>query len=236
VGGDPGPTDPDFSSVVLLVGNENGSDGSSTFDDASNNNHTIITTGNAQWDSAQSPSGLSTSILFDGTGDLISAADHASLDIGGSEFTLDGWLRTTTTVGTYTFFCKQGTAASFNAGPVIVAVGTSLQFYASSNGTSFDIASARVIGTIAADTWYHFCVMRSGNTFSTHLNGVLGTLWTSSLAILGNTNAVSIGGCNDATQAWNGWGAAVRFTSGVARYVDSPQTNISVPSLPLPTS
>src|SRR3990167_8152900 len=94
-----GVTDPYWSSVVLLAFNENGADASTTFDDASNANHTLTANGNAQWDTAQAPTGLTSSALFDGTGDSITTNSSASFAFGTGDFTVEFFMRTADTIG-----------------------------------------------------------------------------------------------------------------------------------------
>lgn len=172
-GGGGGGGDPYFANVVLLAGNENGADGTTTFLDQSAGSPSRILTahGNVQWDSAQAPSGLSTSILFDGTGDYVTAPDHPDLEFGSSDFTMEGFIRPNTTSGNHCVLTKESTLTDFD-GFSIVTIGTSLQFYATSNSANWDIANGRVFGTVAAGNWYHFAVCRSGSSFYTFLGGV----------------------------------------------------------------
>ena len=57
--------DPYFANVVLLAGNESGADGTTTFLDQSSYARTLTAVGNAQWDTAQAPTGQTSSILLD---------------------------------------------------------------------------------------------------------------------------------------------------------------------------
>jgi hypothetical protein len=84
-------TDPNFASVVLLVGFD-GSDGSTTFTDESGAAHALTAVGNVQVDTAQSKFG-GASGLFDGAGDAITAADSAAWHFGTGDFTVEAWVR-----------------------------------------------------------------------------------------------------------------------------------------------
>ena len=172
---------------------------------------------------------MTSSGLFDGTGDTVSSADATALEPGTSDFTLEYMLRVTTVSGGHELVSKR-TAASF-APFTTQYTDTALVWYASSGG-GWDVASASPIGTIAVDTWYHVALTRSGDTFRAFLDGVKNaTEVTSSASLLDNTEGFRIGGGIGAGDL-NGWISNVRYTIGVARYT----ANFTPPTLPLPTS
>ena len=84
------PTDPDFSSVSLLLHGD-GTDGSTTFTDSSSNNFTVTANGNAQIDTAVKKYGTG-SMEFDGTGDSLTIADNAAFAFGTGDFTVEAWV------------------------------------------------------------------------------------------------------------------------------------------------
>ncbi|MGE3298622.1 MAG: phage tail protein, partial [Porticoccaceae bacterium] len=73
--------DPYWNNVVALL-HMDGTNGSTTFTDQKG--HTFTATGNAQISTAQSKFG-GASALFDGTGDLVSSADHADWALGAGD-------------------------------------------------------------------------------------------------------------------------------------------------------
>lgn len=228
-------SDPNFANVVLLAFNENGADGSTSFDDASNSNHTLTANGNAQWDTAQAPVGLTSSILFDGAGDWLTVADNADLELGSGDFTIEGWIRpNSTAAGFRSVLSKRASEPSF--GYLVVAQnGSALQLFASSNTASWNIASSKAMGSVATGNWYHWAVSRSGNTWHGFVGGVQGSgfPFTSSASVSDNAAALAIGaGAADGGQPYNGWIASVRMTVGTARYT----ANFTPPSLPFPDS
>ena len=66
-------------------------------------------------------------------------------------------------------------------------------FYASNNGTSWNIASGQAIGAMTYETWCHYAVVRSGSNFYLFKNGVLTTTFSSSAAMMTSTYPFMIG-------------------------------------------
>lgn len=227
---DAGGGDPYFASVVLLAVNDNAADGTTTFVDQSSYARTLTAAGNAQYDTAQAPTGMTSSLLLDGSGDRVTSANAAEFDVGTQDFAFEMWARPAALTGVKEWFGRRTTG---DEGPFIIAPnGTSLQWYASSAGLSWDVASASPIGTVAIGTWYHVALSRTGSTFRAFLDGVKNaTEVTSSASLYDNNEGINIGGI--ATVEFNGHVAAVRWTIGSNRNYTA---NFTPPTLPLPTS
>lgn len=210
--GDPAG-DPYWANVVALL-HMDGADGSTTFTDQKGK--TWTPRGNAQIDTAQSKFG-GASGLFDGTGDSIDTPDHADFNWGSGDFTVEGWIRPNTITGGH-YVIAQINAGGY--GWLIYQNGSALQLYLSSNGTAWDIASAKAFGTIATGSWNYFAVNRIGNDFTTYLQGVQGAAWSSSASIYDDTGTVEIGQGN-LTAGYNGWLDEIRLTKGVGRDISS---------------
>ena len=224
--------DPDFASVVLLACNESGADAGTTFDDASLSNHTLTANGTAAWDDAQAPTGQTSSLLSTGNGNFLSAADDADFDVADGLFTLEGWTRWSSVASFRTVYSKRTNFSTF-ANLVVLRNGTSLALFATSNGTSWDIANGSAIGTVAIDTWYSWAVTYDGATIRKFLNGAKNATDISSTAVItnGGTATVKIG-AEAASQTGSQWVASVRLNKGVCRYT----ANYTPPDLPLLTS
>ena len=80
----------DSSAVLLLHGL--GVDGSTTITDSETTAKTVTVAGNAQIDTAQYKFATG-SIMFDGTGDYITTADHADWNMADGKLTFDFWVR-----------------------------------------------------------------------------------------------------------------------------------------------
>lgn len=229
-----GGGDPHFANVVLLALNENGTDGSTTFDDQSNSNHTLTAVGNAQWDTAQAPSGLTSSGLFDGNGDRITVTSGGTdFDFGTSPFSIEGFLRIAASTQ-MNIFDADGFGQGFPRSWIIAKYSSAFGpenklLWAIATGTEYVTTNA-----ISLNTWTHFYVGRDGATLYTALDGIVNTHNVGSgysIPATGGYNP-TIGGQATYGNWYNGHIAAIRVTKGVARYT----ANFAPPSLPLPTS
>jgi hypothetical protein len=182
--------------------------------DASVQNN-AITVGDAQASTTQykwSP----TSLKLDGTGDWLTLVDGPQLQLGTSDFTIDGWLYLTATGAAYGIISK-GTATT--GWSVNVTSGNKLQFsYTASNLTGAT--------SLAATTWYYFAVVRSGSAtgnLKIYLNGTADA--TSGGAVTDNfnqTNILYVGASRTGLTPLNGYLQDVRITKGFARTITTP--------------
>lgn len=157
--------------------------------DVSGNGRDGIVKG-ARW----TPKGkIGAACAFDGANSYISLPDASSLDMDSTSFT----------IGLYAYFnvTDQQRHRIVDLNPVIAGYsglliqqyGNSLLFFASSSGTSWDIADGVPIGSITAGQWYCVVVKRDGNTISTFLNDVAGGSVTSSSSLYHGTYGFDIG-------------------------------------------
>lgn len=201
-----------ITNTSLLVGFKN----AGIIDNAAIND--LETIGNAQISTAIKKFGTG-SIAFDGTGDgLTIRGMPTNLQLGLGDFTIEGWVYFNTVSGNATI-SNTDLGSSTNLSYGIFRSGTTLQYFLSSNGTSWDIASGVTIGTVAASTWYHFALVRKGSTFTPYLDGIASTT-TSSSASLFNTTALGIGNIasGSGSSVLDGYIDEVRVTKGIARY------------------
>jgi hypothetical protein len=210
-------SDPYYANVSLLL-HCDGSNGSTTFTDNSPSPKTAIVSGNASLSNLQSHSG-GTSCRLDGAGDSISFADHADFAFGTGDFTIEFWIYPLAVSSFYGLLTKAG---STGTSPFLLHLNAgTLRLYLSANGSTWDIVNGGVIGSISVNTPYHIAVTRSGTTFRSFRNGVLGWNGTSSLSLYDSPNPLRIGcnfGAAGEAQFFNGYIDEVRLTKGVARY------------------
>jgi hypothetical protein len=223
------PADEYFQNVSLLL-HGNGTNGSTTITDNSPSPKTVTAVGNAQISTAQSKFGGS-SIAFDGTGDVLTIPDNSAFDFGSGNFTIEGWIyQTTPTTGLRLLYAKR-TIPSPGISNVAVAVnGGTMTAWAASGTASWDIVNGVTFGSVTANTWTHFAVIRNGTAFTGYLGGVGTSLGTSSATIINTASSVSIGGNTDGTSAFAGYIDDLRITKGVARYT----ANFTPPTEPFP--
>jgi hypothetical protein len=226
--------DPYFANVVLLVGNESGADGGTTFLDQSSAAQTITAVGNIQWDDQNVPASLTTWPLLDGNGDYLKVNAAASLVFGTGDLTIEGFFRTDDiTVGAFHPLVDADAADGLTGGWFhIQQVGQQMRF---GHGGAERITANNVF--TSTTTTYHWALTRSGGT-----SGVV-TLWVAGSSV--GTYSIGTGVLGETGRDWylgaqpafarffDGWGGgALCRVTGVCRYTG----NFTPPTLPLPTS
>jgi len=193
----------------------------------------LETVGNTQLSSRSPYSGASAgkSLYFDGTGDSLKIIDNPIINFGSGDFTIECWVYFNVVNAQMTIINKGWNSSSPYASYLIwMTSAGSLNFLASSNGSAWNIANERVIGTMTAGVWTHIAVTRTGTTFRAFVNGVINDAFTfTSSASLANIPAQTlfIGDRTNGDTSMNGYIKDLRITKGVAR-------TITVPNAPLP--
>ena len=201
--------DPNYSNVSLLL-NGNGTNGSTTFTDSSNNSHTVTANGNAQISTTQSKFG-GASMYFDGSGDYLSLASSSDFEFSTGDFTVEFWYYHISGNDRGLFANNSGASVGVN---FLVGVGGPFRIY---NGTSannlYDFSASPT-----ANTWQHLAVVRNSGTLTLYVNGISSgsTNWSGVNA--GNTATFSVGSAFGNARYANGFIDDLRITKGVARY------------------
>jgi len=214
----PDPSDPDFSSVSLLLHGD-GANGSTTFIDSSSYGHTVTPVGNAQISTTQSKFG-GASMYFDGSGDNLTLTNDASFVFGTGDFTVEMWVYHTSENSQEFYY--DGRPGS----PAVQGAYVTL-YKRSSNQLALFVNSAnRIVSTteILQDAWYHIAVCRQGSSTKLFLNGTQeGSTFTDTTNYLNGASRPIIGEVG-------GYIDDLRVTKGVARYT----SNFTPPTAPLP--
>ena len=179
----------------------------------------LETVGNAQISTTQSKFGGS-SIYLDGNGDRLIEPASPNLALGSGDFTIECWLRRSSASSAQAAILQMSAGADSYSLLFGYTSGASLVIYISSNGSSWDIASAQTLGTVQNDTWVHYALTRYGSTFRAFQNGVQQSTWTSSASIYQATNQCSIGYAQG-THQLAGYINDLRITKGIARYTSN---------------
>jgi len=187
-----------------------------------------------QIDTAQSKFG-GASGLFDGTGDYLSLADSDDWSFGAGDFTIDFWVRFNALPATGSGACIYSQRVD-DSNAVFLRLwntaGTySWQFRVTSAGAWLVNLSAGT--TVAANTWYHIALVRSGNNwYLLQLGSQLGTT-TDSDAFPDFAANVEIGIWGSVWHGLNGWLDEFRVSKGIARWTGnfSPPTSAYVSDL-----
>ena len=218
--------DPLFSSVQLLLR------GDTSIADASAYSRSVTASGGAAVSTAQKKFGAG-SIAFNGGAGTVVPAANAGYNLGSGDWVIEGWV----------YFNSVASDQRVGGGDLPFSIGgynwawyttTSgrLDYYLSSSGSSWNLASGSQFGTIVANQWYHVALVRNGSTVTPYLNGTAGTTASvGSSSIFNNTsNGPFIGA--QGTSYFNGFVDDFRVTVGNSRgYTGS---TITVPTAAFP--
>jgi hypothetical protein len=206
-GGGGGGTDPDFASVIMLIGAD------SSLVDESSYAHTITgANGMAQTTSDQKYG--AGCVAGNANTSQITMGDHASLTIGTNNYTWEAWVKAANTTTNLTFFDQ------FAASGILIL---------RKNGSGGDnkwlveVREAFAGGSIqpiyangahpAAGVWTHVCFDRTAGLWRIYLDGVM--------ILSGSDGNANVGDSND-SQVFLALGNMkldeYRITNGVARY------------------
>jgi hypothetical protein len=169
--------------------------------DGSTNNKNLTSSGNTKtepfspYDSQEYSAGShGGSMYFDGTGDYLSIADHADLDMGSSDFTIEGWYYPVVTPGGSNGLLSKRANSSEANGILIYFGGTSTGqpslLVAQSGSWAINTASSI---TFKTGQWNHFAIVRNGTSFKLYINGKAGVSVTSSITVTDNGHPFIIG-------------------------------------------
>jgi len=177
-----------------------------------------VTVTNAVASSAQS-NFYGGSWYFDGTGDWANVSGGSDFAFGTGDFTIECWAYTTTHTSSSRIISQDyDNNGSGNGTFLFYRSGSTMQFYSSNNGSSWDNVSGLTIGVIPVNTWTHLAVTRLNGTVYTWLNGIQQNSVSGSGNIT-NTGNVRIGCYGAGTgEFWNGYIQDLRIYNGVAKY------------------
>jgi hypothetical protein len=209
---DPGPTDPDFANVSLILRFDEANT-STRFIDLSPNSFVITRTGDAQNSTAEKKWGTS-SLLLDGSGDSLLTPANAAFNLVG-DFTVEMWVFPVVTTGNRT---QLHIHSGGNRGIHIWFVGTSLVM---DNGVDpGGFSEPEGTGSIVAGTWCHLRICKSGNTC--HYFKDFALLASLPAMNYGTPDRVTIGRYHPGgTQDAHSYIDDLRITKGIARSTES---------------
>ncbi len=209
-------------SFTTLMLHCDGADGSTSFPDSSQYNHTMTAVNQAQVDTAQFkfPTG---SLLCDGGTDRLTTPDSVDFDFSTSDFTLDFWIRFNG-LNSIDMISKGTNVTGWD---FVYANGIpELRMYGAGNlytsgSTSFSTA-----------TWYHLAFVRSGTNGLFFIDGTqsgttsnLGATNFDGGSLLDLAVGSNIGGTFGDL---DGWMDEIRVSKGIARWT----TNFTPPTAP----
>jgi hypothetical protein len=217
-----------WSNVQLLL------PGDTSTADASSYARSVTATGAAS-SATQSKWGGS-SISFNGSGQYLTVADSAALELGGSDFAIELWMRTTQTT-TYATLASR-VSAGFGSGSwslMLNASGTgSVALYAANFSTSAPMLLTSGV-SVADGAWHHVAWVRNGTQHSLYVDGTRYATATSSMTVADISQSLAIG--TDLVfsgRDFSGYIDDFRYTVGTNRNYTG--ATITVPSAAFPDS
>jgi hypothetical protein len=224
----PIPTDPNYSSVSLLLPMD-GANASTVFVDRSPVTKTVTVAGNAQISTLKSKFG-GASAYFDGNGDYL-ALNNSAFAFGTAFFTVEAWVNFNAFPGSGDYRGICGTYDTLNS------AGTNCWYFMfNNNGGTVElvagnfglsgVASASSGVTFNTGTWYHLAAVRDSTGVRLFINGVEPTyrVFTAFTGVNLTQTQFSVGHA-----AGNKYSDCyiddLRITTGVARYT----TNFTPP-------
>jgi Concanavalin A-like lectin/glucanases superfamily len=203
---------PDPSDPLSLLLHMDGTNGSQSFVDSSNNNFTITANGNAQISDVEKKFGNGAA-YFDGYGDYLELPSDSAFAFGTEDFTVEMWLYPTQMINDYHVF--------FDTRPSNGSLGEAITMFLKSNQTLHLLIVSEndiVSDPLTPDQWTHVALVRTGNDFKLYLNGTQsGNTFNNSGSI--NEPYLVIGKTvEDTINFYNGYIDELRITKGVAIY------------------
>lgn len=232
---------------------------SNRFLDNSTNAFTITVNGNTSIQAFEpfAPSAeYSTSVVggsgyFDGTGDYLTVANNAALQITNVDWTIESWMYLTTlpSASGYQAIAQKGRGNSSDY-EYFVAINNNAGNYRIS--VELSTTGSNVVGynsstiTLKANTWNHFAVSKSGTTLYYFVNGVAAgtSTITSATGWYTGTGTLGIGGNNNGSAYLVfGYMSGTRITKSGALYTTAftpptapPTTTVSAGTVSLLTN
>jgi hypothetical protein len=180
----------------------------------------------------QNPSSQ-TSVLFDGTGDYLTIPNNSAFNFGSGNFTIECWVYPTTVSGGVQTLVSLYGYSNNRRSWYLALDGAQLGLGWDADGSTppIDGIIASTSSPFVANRWHHVAFVRSGNTFSGYVNGVLAVSATSAVTLYNNTvDPVSIGATGPTyINLLNGHISNVRIIKGTALYT----TNFTPTTSPL---
>ena len=213
------------TSLLLLMDNYSIVNSTST-------NLPVTINGNTTISTAQYPTGMSSSIYFDGTGDYLTITNTTALQLNNTTaFTIEFWVYPSV-LPTPAYIIE-----NYNQSPPYQGYGVAYSVGGTGTITFWDGGGSWINTgiTLSLNQWTHIAITYegSGSTRRFFKDGVQsGSAGTVSSGINYTLGACSIGAQEAGITPWNGYISNLRFCKGTALYT----ANFTPPSLPMPTT
>lgn len=192
-----------FDNVSLLM-HFDGTNGSVSFADSSNNNFIFTSQGAPVLSTVAKRFGTA-SLLLDGNDDYLTRANNSAFDFGTGDFTVEAWLNFNGTG-------DAGLLASGSGGFDFSFIGSEIRLGRINTAWDASVPFARSI-----NTWYHVAWCRAGSVLRIFVNGVQIGADISNAIAYNSATSVTIGTAIG-QRVFNGYIDELRVTKGIARY------------------
>jgi hypothetical protein len=192
----------------------------------------VTINGNTTISTAQFPTGMSSSIYFDGTGDYLTVPSNAAFSFGTGDFTIEFWMYMTS------YGSSNQNILDFRGS---TGTGTNIAFYVENVGgigtkqlRLYNGASDAAVtsNNFPLNTWSHVAATRSGTSLRFFVDGVQVGATSTNSTNYSNTAGVYIGAYSGPTAYYYGYISNLRICKGTALYT----ANFTPPSLPMSTT
>ena len=164
----------------------------------------------------ETPTAVTGSVVFDGTGDRISVPASTQFAYGTGDFTIEAFVYLNSLSASYYSIYAQ-TVSGTNYLWIAVDTDGTLQWWNTASGGGSPLESAE--GVIQTDTWHHIAICRSGSTLKGFVDGNEVMSQSNTFDFSNTDRNPSIGNYTHATdQTWNGYISNVRVLKGTALY------------------
>ena len=213
------------------LGNVDVSDNSTTFTDASDENHTIGQS-SARWNTASGgalggSAGINTS--WNGNGYVfISNTNSFIHQMGSSDFTVEMFVKSVGSTSHHGIFGYDDSgvqAGQFATNPG--GTNGAIYWWGSNDGSGWNMGSGQRITDDnmngLQNSWQHIAVVRSGNDFYGYSNGSRRASWSGSGSLVDENSGVRFGATGNVTMTNGGYLDQIRI-SNTARYTSGTYT------------
>ena len=226
-GGGGAETDDDFNLVGALI-HANGANAgeNKTYIDSSNENHTVGSASNNQYQGTFSPFSCEEgkwSVEFVDSGDEITIASSSDFGMGTGDFTWEAWIYPTTLAGNWKQLFSTDNYSTGNNISCWLTTDGNLALY---NGQGGNANSLTGDTALTVCTWNHVAYVRASNTLKIYLNGheVASSTWNFDFSADG-----LIIGNHSSSYPYKGYMSNFRIVKGTAVYTG----DFTVPTEPL---
>jgi hypothetical protein len=174
------------------------------------------------------------SVLLNGTNQFLSVANNAQLVMSTGDFTVEGWVRFTSTPAGAVFSKRLNGGTSYSWVVFDISGGTFRLLVSNAAGTTWTVNSQGTFPALSTGIWYHFAIVRENNFLKGYQDGILRSNSTITAATVirddGARFVIGDTGQNAPVGPLNAYITNFRVVKGTAVYTSN---NFVVPTSPL---